>query len=168
MNVQEFLIKFKSDIPDTEDPNYLYSEWKPLFFNKTAKYHKLVIASYFEQVNNIIGETNYDLYYPELVLFARLELFTESDQPNFAKVISKLSDNLLRIQTLESMKQALNFIYPYMDFIFHYVYPCDKELMVSLLVLKSNILKTETLDKEKVGELVIRFIDLMLPREDRG
>ena len=101
-------------------------------------------------------------------MFAHLELFIESDHPNFTKLINKLSDNLLKIQTLESMEQALNFIYSYVDFIFHSIYPCGKELEVSLLVLKSNILKTEALDDEEVGELVIRFIDMMLPKEVRN
>ena len=163
MNVQEFLTYFRNDI--LEDSSFKgyndYKKWHSLFFEKSKAFQISSKQSYFEQLSQLVDSGNYSDYYEFLSEFSYLNIFTEDDEIQFANFIRKLAKELNKIEKKDKMEVVLIFIYSLSDFLLHHFFPITV-LKEPLKELKDRIFETRKLDHEKTGELVIRFIDLMI------
>lgn len=169
MNVQEFLSLYSSELDDFLNIKSFedYQNWHPKFFAKTIDFHLAVKKSYFEEINKIINENNYNSYYGSLSKFSYLGLFNEEDEGKFVEIIRKLIMKLDAANETITMEPILNFLYSFTDFLLHEYYPNkESKLEMSLIELKSKIIETQKHDKEKMGKLIIRFIDLMIPNDN--
>lgn len=167
MNVQEFLSFFRIDIPNRHDIKTFddYKQWHATFFKLTADFHQKVKQSFFEQTNKLVDDNDFQKYYGigTLSEFAYLGLFNEEDEVKFSDLIRKLTNKLDKTENESEIKDILDFIYSLADFLLHEYYPEEESELRKLLVnLKLKILEKNEHDKEKIGELVIRFIDLMI------
>lgn len=163
MSVQEFLAFFRDDLSKVLSPSTYdeYQKWQPIFFEKTQAFHNLAKRSYFEQINKIIDDSNYFNYYGDLSKFSYLGLFRNNDEIEFSNLIEKIVRKLNVIENTTEMEDTLSFTYSFSDFLLHEYYP-EHELKKSLKKLKDKIIEVRELDKKKTGELIIRFIDLMI------
>ena len=170
MDVQEFLVFFRNDIPKINDIDWTFEKhkkWHPIFLDKTSDFHQKVKQSYFEQTNKLIEENDFQKYYGigKLSEFAYLGLFVEEDEFEFSNLIRKLTSKLHKTENESEIKIILDFIYNFTDFLLHEYYPNKQgELRKVLIDLKMKILEIDKYESEKTGELIIRFIDLMQPK----
>lgn len=168
MNVQEFLAFFRNNIPNSNNIEWTfddYQKWHPIFFERTSDFHQKVKQSYFEQTNKLVDENDFQKYYGigSLSEFAYLGLFEEDDEVEFSNLIRKLTYKLDKTENESEIKAILDFIYSLADFLLHEYYPeKESELRKLLIELKMKIQEKNKCDCEKIGELVIRFIDLMI------
>jgi hypothetical protein len=168
MNVQEFLVFFRKEIPNSDNIEWSiddYQKWHPIFYELTSNLHDKVKQSYFEQTNLLIDENNFQKYYGigTLSEFAYLGLFEEKDEVEFSNLIRKLTNKLDKTENESEIKDILDFIYNLADFLLHEYYPVEEsELRKTLIELKMKIQEKNKYDCENIGELVIRFIDLMI------
>jgi len=168
MDVREFLIYFRNDIPDSANIEWTfddYLQWHPIFFEKTSEFHQKAKQSYFEQTNKLVDENNFQRYFGigALSEFAYLGLFNKEDEDNFSELVRKLTYKVNAIENEPEMEDVLHFIYSLVDFLLHEIYPEENsDLRKSLIEMKIKILEKDRFDHENTGELVIRFIDLMI------
>lgn len=167
MNVQEFLSFFRNDIPNWDNVRTYddYKQWHSTFFKLTTDFHQKVKQSFFEQTNKLVDENDFQKYYGigTLSEFAYLGLFNEDDEVKFSDLIRKLTNKLDKTENESEVKDILDFIYSLADFLLHEYFPEEESELRKLLVhLKLKILEKNEHDKEEIGELVIRFIDLMI------
>jgi hypothetical protein len=162
MDVKEFLAHFKDDLPvNTFDDYDQYLKWQRAFYKKTLPYHDTAKQSYFHEENRLVDNGYSHPDAGHLREFAYLGLFTNQDELEFSNLIGKVSGNLVKIDNEQDMDTALNYLYGMADFILHEIQHGDK-LSDSFKDLKSKIIETKKLDTEGIGELVVRFIDLIV------
>lgn len=168
MNVQEFLVFFRKDIPNSDNTEWTfddYQKWHLIFYELTSNFHQKVKQSYFEQTNKLVDENDFQKYYGigTLSEFAYLGLFKEEDEVEFSNLIRKLTNKLNKTENESEIKDILDFTYSLADFLLHEYYPEEEsDLRKSVIELKIKILEIQRYDRDKIGELVIRFIDLMI------
>ncbi len=168
MNVQEFLVFFRKEIPHLQSTESAFDDYQKkhlIFHELTSNFHNKAKQSYFEQINKLIDKNDFQKYYGigTLSEFAYLGLFGEKDEVEFSNLIRKLTNKLDITDNESEIKEILDFIYSLTDFILHEYYPEEGgELRRSIIELKIKILEIEKYDHEKIGELIIRFLDLMI------